>query len=196
MTNRTRIVQCVSVLAVVVNVGLSERPAHADEYAVDNVHSSLVFRVKHNNVAYFYGRFNELSGRFRFDDAEPANAMFELEIKTQSVDTNNKSRDNHLKSPDFFSAREFPVIGFKSTEVKKTGDDTFEVTGDLSLHGATRPITATVERVGTGTGRGGTRVAGYEAVLAIKRSEFGMNYALDSLGDEVRIMLGVEGAAE
>ncbi len=167
--------------------------AVADTYKVDGVHSSVVFRVKHMNVSYFYGRFNEVSGRFTFDDSEPANSSFEITVKTKSIDTRSKKREKHLKSPDFFHVKQFPTIEFKSTAVKKTGDDTFEVTGDLTLHGETRPITVTVERVGVGPGRRGGSIAGFETVFNIKRSDFGMNFMVGPLGDDVRLMVGIEG---
>jgi polyisoprenoid-binding protein YceI len=181
---------------VLAGVALSARAIGADDHVVDNVHSSIVFRVKHNNVTYFYGRFNELSGSFRFDDSDPADSMLEIEIKTESVDTNNKNRDKHLKSPDFFNAKEFPKITFKSTKVKRTDGNMYRVTGDLHVHGVSRPVTADVEFVGSATDRRGRKVAGYEAVLTIKRSEFGMDYALNGIGDEVRIMAGIEGVAK
>jgi len=167
--------------------------AAADTFKVDSVHSSVVFRVKHLNVSYFYGRFNEVSGSFAFDDSEPANSSFELSVKTKSIDTHSKKREKHLKSPDFFHVKQFPTIDFKSTAVKKTGDDTFEITGDLTLHGETRPITVTVERVGVAPGRRGGSVAGFETVFNIKRSEFGMNFMVGPLGDDVRLMIAIEG---
>lgn len=162
---------------------------------MDGVHSSVIFRIKHMGVSYFYGRFNHVSGTFTFDDGDASNTSFNIEVKVRSIDTNSKKRERHLKSPDFFNAKQFPLITFKSTEVKKNGDDTFEVTGDLTLHGVTKPLTATFERVGSGSARGGGTLTGFETILTLKRSEFGMNYMMGGLGDEVRLFISIEGAS-
>jgi len=188
------------VSALVVSLGLfaasSSAPRSADTYQVDSVHSSMIFRIKHMGVANFYGRFNSISGSFSLDDNASKNS-FQVEIQTGSIDTAQKKRDDHLKSPDFFNAVQFPKITFKSTEVKKSSDDSFDVTGELTLHGVTKPVTAKVTKTGSGTMRG-RQVAGVEAVLTIKRSDFGMSYGLDgnALGDEVYIAISLEGARQ
>ena len=82
----------------------------ADTYRVDPVHSSVIFRVKHFGVGYFYGRFNEASGAFVVDAANPSMSSVEVQVKADTVDTHNPKRDQHLKSPDFFNAKQFPVI--------------------------------------------------------------------------------------
>jgi polyisoprenoid-binding protein YceI len=174
-------------------LGASSFPSRsADAYQVDSVHSSMVFRVKHMGAANFYGRFNSIAGSFTLDD-DPAKNAFDVRIQTESVDTAQAKRDQHLKSPDFFNARQFPTITFKSTSVKKMGDASFDVTGDLELHGVTKSVTAKVTKTGAGTARG-RQIAGVEAELNIKRSDFGMTYGLDSLGDEVYIIVSLEGA--
>lgn len=162
-------------------------------FDLDAVHSSVVFRIKHMNVAHFFGRFNEIGGSFLLDPANPEASSVNITIKTESVDTANADRDRHLRSADFFSAREFPAITFKSTGVKKTGDTTFEVAGELTLRGTTRPITVTMENTGVGPGRRGGEVGGIYTEFTIKRADFGMNYMPQALGDEVRIYVGLEG---
>jgi len=169
-------------------------PLAVDSYQVDSIHSSMVFRVKHANAANFYGRFNNISGSFTLDN-DPSKCSFNVQIKTDSVDTGNAMRDQHLKSPDFFNAVQFPTISFKSTQVKKSGDDAYDVTGDLDLHGVKKSVTAKITKTGSGTMRG-KQIAGVEAVLTIKRSDFGMTLALDMLGDEVHIIVGLEGAKQ
>lgn len=163
----------------------------ATVYRVDTVHSSLVFRVKHMNVNYFQGRFDDVSGTLAFDDQNPAQSSVDLKISTGSVDTASPKRDNHLKSPDFFNARQFPTITFKSKSVKKTGDGSYDVEGDLTLHGVTKAVTIPVTRTGVAAGNRGTR-AGYEAIFTIKRSDYGMKNMLEMLGDEVRITANLE----
>jgi polyisoprenoid-binding protein YceI len=162
-------------------------------YRIDPVHSTVIFRVKHMNVSWSYGRFNEMNGSFVLDVTHPEKSSVELTIPVQSIDTANSKRDQHLLSPDFFSAAEFPEISFKSDKVRKLNADLLEVSGTLSLHGESRPLTVQVELAGTAPA-GGRRpaMAGFESTFTIKRSDFGMGGMLDSLGDEIRITLSVE----
>jgi polyisoprenoid-binding protein YceI len=165
----------------------------ADMYAVDTVHSSIVFRVKHMNTAYFWGRFNNLAGSFSLDEANPAASQFEFQVKVDSVDTGNTKRDTHLKSPDFFNAVQFPVIAFTSQTVKKTASG-YDVIGELTLHGVTKPVSVQVIPTGNGKGPSGRPIAGLEATLNFKRSDFGMTNMVGPVGDDVLVNVGVEGS--
>ncbi len=163
----------------------------ADTYKVDTVHSSIVFRVKHMNTSYAWGRFNDFTGTFAMEGDTPS--AFDFTVKAASVDTANEKRDTHLKGADFFNARQFPTMTFKSKDVRKAGN-AYDVTGDLTLHGVTKSVTAKVEVTGTGKGPTGGTIAGFEATLEIKRTDFGMSYgAPNMLGDDVRIIVSVEG---
>jgi polyisoprenoid-binding protein YceI len=162
----------------------------ADMFAADPVHSSVVFRVKHMNTSYFWGRFNDISGSFALDEADPSQSKFQFQVKAGSIDSGNAKRDQHLKSPDFFNAVQFPVIAFKSTGVVKSGTG-YEVTGDLTLHGVTKPITARVTPTGTGNA-GGRQIAGIEATLNVKQSEFGMTKMIGPVGDDVSVTVSIE----
>jgi polyisoprenoid-binding protein YceI len=169
----------------------------ADTYKVDPVHASLIFRAKHVNIGIFYGRFNVIGGQFTLDEANPSKSSFNFEVQTGSVDTQNEKRDAHLKSPDFFNAKQYPTIAFKSTSVKK-GEQTnvLEVTGDLTFHGVTKSITVPIEVVGKGEFPPKTPRAGIETVFTIKMSEYdvkGIPGAPGAIGDEVRLMFAVEG---
>jgi polyisoprenoid-binding protein YceI len=169
-------------------------PAAASEtYEVDPVHSSAIFRIKHLGIAYVYGRFNDLSGTLKIDDERPASSVVEIFAKTKNVDTYNSERDNHLRSQDFFDAKKFPVISFKSKAFTKVSKDEYEVTGDLSIHGVTRPLTVKVQRTGSGEDPWGGFRIGFETTFMIKRSDFGMNFMMGGVGDEVRIILSIEG---
>ena len=196
----------VSLLAVVTVAGLAAfspaDPQTADTeatetYKVDPVHTTAIFRIKHLGVTYFYGRFNETTGTFTLDTENPSDMSFDVQIKTQSVDTNATGRNNHLKSADFFNAKQFPTISFKSKSVQASGENMYTVSGDLTLHGVTKPITVRMEFVGQGDRgpRFGYR-AGFDATFTIKRSDFGMNFMQGMLGDEVTIMVGLEGARQ
>jgi polyisoprenoid-binding protein YceI len=163
----------------------------AESYKVDPVHSSAVFRIKHANAGPFWGLFRGPAGSFTLDDADVSRSTFRIEIQAGNVYTGNDQRDGHLKSPDFFNARQYPTITFTSKSVKQNGD-LLEVTGDLTLHGVTRPITATVEQTGSGQFRG-KKVAGVEATLLVKMSDFQIKGMPGALSDEVKVIVGLEG---
>ena len=174
---------------------LAAAPAHADDFEVDPVHSSVVFRIKHVGVSYTYGRFNQVEGTFSLDD-DLAKCKVELTIRAASVDTNNAKRDQHLRGPDFFNAEEFPVITFTSKQWTKKDADTWTIKGDLSLHGVTQEISIDVDLVGRGErGPMGYR-AGVEAVFTIQRSTFDMTFGIDNggAGDDVKLFVAVEGS--
>ena len=162
-------------------------------YSVDTGHSSVLFRIKHNDVSWFYGRFNTFNGNFSFDPGSGEITGVDVTVDAESVDTGNKRRDDHLRSPDFFSSKEFPAISFKSTSLRKTGENTFEVTGDLSLHGVTKQITVPLEVTGAASGRRGP-VAGIHSTFTFARSDYGMNFMVGAgLGDEVTIIVSLQG---
>lgn len=164
-----------------------------DGFKVDTVHSSAIFGVKHNGVANFYGRFNKISGEFNID-ADPAKSVIDITIDTDSVDTANAGRDKHLKGGDFFSAAEFPNMTFKSKSFKKTGEGTYDVTGDLTIRGKTKEITVAVTDTGRGKGMRGGEVAGFETKFGIKRSDYGVSFMVGpGLSDDVSILVSAEG---
>lgn len=179
-------------------VVVTDSPTAAAAYKVDPVHSVVLFRVKHAGTAHYWGRFNSLDGGFTFDPENPQSGSFEFTIDNASVDTANEQRDNHLRSPDFFNARQYPTTTFKSTSVEAAGENRFKVTGDLDLHGVTRQVTADLEWLGTGSFRGNP-IGAFEATLEIKRTDFGMDTFVaedgsDSggLGNTVRLTVAVE----
>jgi len=168
-------------------------PARAASYTVDPVHTSAVFRIKHFNTAFFYGRFDKISGSLEWDDANPDGGKFDIAIAADSIHTGNEMREKHLKGPDFFDVGQHPTIRFVSTSVKKNDDaGSYTLEGNLTLHGQTKPVTATLTMTGTGKGRAGEDLIGFEATFTIKRSEFGMNYMLNGLSDDVQLMVGIE----
>ncbi len=168
--------------------------AAADSYEIDPVHASLIFRIKHLGVANFYGMFTEMAGTYRYDPENAEENHVDVTVKTASVATANKARDEHLRSADFFDVEKHPEMRFVSREWKTTGEHTYDVIGDLTLLGVTKPVTARVEFTGEGEGMQGDYRTGFEAIFEIRRSEFGMTkYLPVLLGDEVRIILSVEG---
>jgi polyisoprenoid-binding protein YceI len=183
----------VAVLTVVLLAVVAALPARADEYAVDPVHSGLTFKISHIGLSQVPGRFNDFSGAFVIDP-DPAKCSFSGTIKVESVDTGNAQRDTHLRSPDFFNAKQYPTITFKSTSVKAVKDG-YEVTGEFTMHGATKPVVMTLTGGHKAEFPKGVQRTGFWTTgdLVIKRSDFGMDKALDALGDEVHIAITFEG---
>jgi polyisoprenoid-binding protein YceI len=179
-----------SVAAVLVVAG-SSAFVLADNYAVDPVHSSAIFRIRHQDVSYLYGRINAPEGTVAWDAANPEASSFDVTLKADNIDTNNKMRDGDLKGPNYFNAKEFPTLTFKSKSVKKTDATHLEVTGDLTIHGVTRSVTVPMEHTGEGKNMKGTAVAGFETTFTINRSDFGMK-EMQGVGNEVKIMVSLE----
>ncbi len=177
-------------LALVLGL-LGAAAGRADDYAVDGMHSSVTFKISHLGLAWVYGRFDDFSGTFTLDP-DPAKCSFGLTIKTESIDTNNQKRDDHLRSPDFFNAKQFPTIAFKSTAVRAVKDG-YEVTGDLTLHGETKAVKFTLLGGRKAEFPKGVQRTGFSTDLVIKRSEFGMNKGLEAVGDDVYIAISFEG---
>ena len=166
--------------------------AAADTYKIDPEHGTVIYRVTHFGVGNAYGRFNKPTGTVVLDSADPSKTKFEFEVKTENLDTANDQRDKHLQSPDFFDAKQFPTISFKSTSVKSDGENKYLVTGDLTLHGVTKSITVPITKTGeSDTGRMGYR-SGWEATTSLKRSDYGMTGMQGPVGDEVNLVISFE----
>ena len=180
-------------LLLIGSAGITE-PMGIATYEIDTAHSMILFRAKHNNVSYNYGRFNEFTGEIMISADAVTERTVEFEVKAASVDTGNEKRDQHLRSSDFFSAKQFPLITFKSTKVieKESKKDVLEVTGDLELHGVKKSITVDAEITGRAKGKDGESLIGFESIFTIKRSEFGMTYGMGGISDDIRITVSIE----
>ncbi|MGB7157378.1 MAG: YceI family protein [Tepidisphaeraceae bacterium] len=189
MKTRLTLTALVAVFALAMQAG-SVRAA--DNYKVDSAHSSVLFKVDHFGVAPFYGRFNAPTGTVTLDKEDPTKSSFTFELKTENVDTGNEKRDAHLKTPDFFDAKQFPTITFKSKSVKGLADDKFEVTGDLTLHGVTKEIKLILNKTAEkDTGKMGFRT-GWTTDVNLKRSDYGMTQMIGPVGDDVQIIIAYE----
>ena len=178
----------------VLSVLLLSGAAFAETYSIDPVHSNVAFSIRHI-VSRVSGAFTGVSGTIVYDAEKPEQASVQATIQTASINTNNERRDNHLKSPDFFDAEKYPEIAFKSAKVEKTGDKLM-VTGDLTMHGVTKQVVLPVAVLVVGVHpMRKTPVAGFEAEITLKRSDFEVNTWTDAanvLGDEVKITLNIE----
>ena len=168
----------------------------ADTFVFDKAHSTIGFQVRHL-FSKVPGKFDDFSGQIKLDEANPEQSSVEVTIKTASVDTGVKMRDDDLRSPNFFDAKKFPEITFKSTSVKRTGENTADVTGDLAMHGVTKEVVLKVELLGKGAGMQGAITSGWDAGTALKRSDFGLSWnkvieGTQVVGDDVQIELHIE----
>lgn len=188
---RNRALLAASVLTLILATVLPASLA-AETYQIDPAHSGVHFRVRHVSASMFMGRFDDVSGSLTFDEADPSKSSITVEVKADSVDTRVERRDGHIESPDFLNAKQFPVITFKSTSFKKTGDHKYEVAGQLTLRGVTKDLTVEVEHIGT-SNMMGPRI-GFSTTFTINRRDFGVNYGTDeAVGDQVTLFIDVEG---
>ena len=176
--------------AIAVLEPLPDMPA--GDYAIDTDHSAAMFRVQHAQAGQFWGRFNDVNGTITFTPDKEQHFSFDVNIDLESVDSGNDKLDAHLKSPDFFNAKEFGKMTFKSTEVERLGQTVWDVAGDLTMNGVTKPVVAAVRFTGTGEVMG--RRAGFEAEFDVKRSDFGQMYGIEKgvLGDQTRVIVALE----
>jgi polyisoprenoid-binding protein YceI len=175
----------------------------AARYEIDAVHSAVVFRCKHLGVSWAYGRFNAISGSFVIDEQDPKSSKVDVVIQTASVDTADTKRDEHLRGPDFLDVKQFPEARFVSTSVqpdagkasagKAGAGKEWEVAGQLTLHGVTKDVTLRMEHVGSAQDPFMGKIAGFHGTLVIRRADYGISYSPEALGDEVTLLLSIEG---
>jgi polyisoprenoid-binding protein YceI len=153
-------------------------------YALDPAHTRIGFSARHAMVTKVRGAFNEFEGGAELDFDDPTKSSAHLVIKTASVDTRNEQRDNHLRTNDFFDAPNYPTISFVSTSVRRTGDETFELVGDLTIKDVTKSVTLNLEFTGAAKDPFGNTRVGFEGGTTIERSDYGVkfNAALETGG--------------
>lgn len=170
--------------------------AAPETYTIDPVHSFVMFKIRHLNAGNVYGQFKDFKGTIVADKDDPAKSKFDIEIDTNSLDTKNAKRDEHVKGPDFLNTKQFPTITFKSDSIKKASDNEFEAAGQLTLHGVTKPLTTKIIKLGEATDKKGTTRLGAETTFTVKRSEFGINTMPDAAGEDVTVTVAIEAIKE
>lgn len=167
--------------------------AQQEAYRFDPSHTDITFRVSHLGLSDTHGRFNNFTGEVMLDEADPENSSVDVTIYTWSVDTAWDPRDDHLRRADFFDVATHPAMRFVSTDVETTGEDTAQVTGDLTLLGQTHPVTldVTLNQIGDHP-RTGQRMAGFTATGMIDRTQWGMDWGAGNIGTEVHIRIDAE----
>ncbi|MFM2421885.1 MAG: hypothetical protein RL291_415 [Pseudomonadota bacterium] len=184
-------------LLLLVATGL---PARANIYVIDRNQTYVGFSWTHLGLTKQFGRFTDFDGTISFDPENPEAGAVDVSIRAGSVQTGVEALDRHLRTADFFDAANFRTIRFKSTAVRRTGDRTGEVDGELTIRNETHPVTLTVTWLFTGDhplqqinpAFSGRRLSAFSATTKIARSRWGLTRALNLVGDEIEIRLEVE----
>lgn len=182
----------------VLSLALVAGTASAETYNVDKTHSEVIFSVRHMGVSKVSGRFNDFSGTVTGDPAKADSAAVEFTIKAASIDTNDAGRDKHLRSADFFDVEKFPELTFKSSKITAKGQNQYDVTGTLTLHGVSKEVTLPVTMAGPIKDPRGNEKVGFETTAKLNRKDYGVswNKALDAGGlvvsEEVQVTINLE----
>jgi polyisoprenoid-binding protein YceI len=190
MNLKTKILSLTAVAVALV----SSASAAVETYTIDPVHSSVGFTIRHF-LTKVPGRFTQFSGTVTVDRANLENSSVDATIDVGSVSTDNDKRNAHLKSPDFFEVDKFGTIAFKSKSWKKTGDNAFDVTGDLTIKGVTKEVVLKVDLLGFGPGMMGAQLSGWDASVTLNREDFGVNGPAmlgKALGSDVSVSISIE----
>lgn len=170
----------------------------ADSYAIDTKgsHASINFKISHLGYSWIYGRFNEFEGNFEFDDANKESSSATVTVKTASLDTNHAERDKHIRSGDFLDADKFPEATFTSTSYTVEADNTGKLTGDLTLHGVTKPITIDITHIGGGDDPWGGVRQGFSGSAMLTLADYGMTFNLGPASAQLELILVFEGVKQ
>jgi len=165
-------------------------------YQLDPHHTMVLFSWNHFGFSNPTADIGLGQGKIVFDEQHPAQSSVEVTLPLANLDTHVEALDVHLKKADFFDAAKYPVITFKSSKVEPLGDNKFKVTGDLTVHGVTRPVVldATLNRIGPHP-MGKAQSIGFDATTTLKRSEFGVGAYVPNVSDEVHVRITTEGSA-
>ena len=166
-------------------------------YEIDARHTQVFFTYSHFGLSNISGRFTDIGGTFDFDPVKPTDSRITATIPIASIDTGVEKLDAHMQAPDMFDAEKYPTATFTSTSVTGVADNRLKVAGDLTLHGVTRPVVldVTVNYVGPHP-MSKAPAAGFDATTTIKRSDFGIDYMLPGVPDEVSIRITMEAKAK
>jgi polyisoprenoid-binding protein YceI len=168
------------------------------KWAIDTDHSSVDFSIRHMMIANVKGTFHNFSAVVEADVTDLTDATIDFKVELSSIDTRNKDRDAHLVSADFFDVEKFPEMTFRSTDIKKNGEGEYNVIGELTIHGITKPETFMVTFEGQGKDPWGNEKVGFSAQGTINRADYGLtwNSALETggvlVGDKVKVSLQIE----
>ncbi len=171
--------------------------AQTSTWSIDSAHSETGFAVKHLVVSTVRGHFGKTTGTIKLDEQDITKSSVEATIDATTIDTRVPDRDTHLKSPDFFDVAKYPTITFTSTKVEKPEKGALKVTGNLTLHGTTKPVTLDVVYTDAIKGPKGDLRRGFSATTKINRKDFGLHWSKSVeagpvVGDQVTIQIDLE----
>lgn len=171
----------------------------AAEYEIDPTHSTVMFKVRHLGISSVTGKFENFSGRIKYDPKDVSSSSTEATIDVASINTAEKKRDDHLRDPDFFNVAKYPEMKFVSKKVTPDKDGAFQVAGDLTMHGVTLPVVLDVEVGGMAKDMYGNERVAFQATGKLDRRDYGLKWSklLETgslvVGNEVTISLEIQG---
>jgi polyisoprenoid-binding protein YceI len=189
----------IAAVAALVGAAVTQTTAAlaVDTWTIDPAHTAVSFTVQHMMINKVHGTFGKVAGTAKYDGKDLKNASVEATIEVNSINTSEEKRDGHLKSKDFFDAAQFPQIKFKSTSIKHTSAG-FDMTGELTMHGVTKPVTLHADKLSEPVKAHGSEHVGTSATTKINRKDFGISFngTLDNggamVGDEVQVTIDVD----
>lgn len=183
--------------AALLTVHTATAQAAPENFTFDPNHTNIVWHANHFGFSNPSGRFGIKEGHLTLDEQAPQNSTVDVVIDVAGLVTGIPKFDEHLKSPDFLDAAQFPTATFKSTKVEVTGKDTAKVTGDLTLHGVTKPVTLDMKLNQIGPHpMTQKKAAGFSGSIVLKRSEFGIDKFVPNVSDDVTIGIEAEVGAD
>lgn len=192
MSNRRIRIPSKTALLLAISLGFISSAGHAVTYKIDPAHSFIEFSISHLGFSVLKGRFNRLHGQFVHDEGNPGESSIHVEVDTASIDSNHAERDKHLRGEDFLDVKRFPTADFKSTGFQQQGNSG-KLSGELTLHGVTRPVSMEVEFIGAGPDPWGGFRRGYKGKLNIKRADFNLHYNLGPASEDMELAVFIEG---
>jgi len=175
--------------------------SHPRTYSLDLAHSEVAFQVRHL-LTKLRGRFTDFAGTIEFDEAHPELSSITVTIRAASIDTAQPDRDKHLRSDDFFGVDQFPELRFVSTGMTRSGPDSFDVAGTMTIRGVSKPVVVPVTALGKARDPWGTEKLGFEAEFKLNRKDYGLNWnaVVETggfvVGDEIKVSLSFQAAAD
>ncbi|MFB6264588.1 MAG: YceI family protein [Bradymonadaceae bacterium] len=174
-------------------VAQSDKGASGTEtYKLDPVHSQILLRASHMDIGLYFVQIPQVTGTIEYNKDDPTKNSVTIEADATTIESHYKKRTKHLKSPDFLNVKKYPTLTFESTSVEKVGENTFEVSGDLTVAGTTKPITIDVEEVGSGKGPDGNLRRGFYTEFEVNRLDFGVDWKPSVVGKNIRVILAFE----
>jgi polyisoprenoid-binding protein YceI len=195
MLHKTKQNLFLSLTASLLIIVFSSINSFAQKYRIDTegAHASINFKIKHLGYSWLTGRFNTFKGKFNFDPKHPDQSNIELTVNTASVDSNHAERDKHLRGKKFLNVKKFPKATFISTSYKAINSTTGMLSGKLTLHGVTRPVSMKVIQLGAGKDPWGGFRRGFETKLSIRLHDYGIKHSLGSASEVLELSIFIEG---